>query len=297
MNTPDVPLGFARALASDSLADAWLLLAPGRARTRRGALACASALLGVPDPQGHPDCTIFDPEELGVSGLRVEHIAHRKEDVKSLAEALRYLPLAGARRAVLLFDADRMTTDAQGALLKTAEEPPSGTFLLLTAADLGALLPALLSRCRVLRLAPEPSVDLDRRAAALGIGVEDWTLLQAAIGAEETLELEPSARVGMLERLAALRAWMRGEDPEAAWLQEPEGSSNSAEARGSLHREFQGCLSVILGEHPDPQATERWVDRLQEALADLDVHIGPQLLLSELRHAARQEHLAVHKPG
>ncbi|MDA1259048.1 MAG: hypothetical protein O3A20_00340 [Planctomycetota bacterium] len=282
----ETPTGFARALAADTLADAWLLLAPGRERCRRGALDCAAALLGVREARGHPDCAIFDPVELGVTGLRVEHVTRRKDEIACVEDALRYKPLAGARRAVLLFDADRMTSDAQSALLKTAEEPPTGTFLILTACDLGALLPALRSRLRALRLPPEPESSLDQRAAEAAIPDEHWSLLKNTIGAETALELLSEDRMELCARLLQLREWLHGRDPSAEWLEAPEGASNSAEARALLSRRFQAALSLLLREDADLARADRWAERLHEALADLEVNVSPGLLLSELRDAA-----------
>jgi hypothetical protein len=282
----EVPDAFARSLATDTLADAWVLLAPGRARTRRGALACAAALLGVREARGHPDCSIFDPQELGVPGLRVEHVARRKEDVASVEDALRYKPLAGARRAVLLHDADLMTADAQSALLKTAEEPPAGTFLLLTAVDLGALSPALRSRCRTLRLPPEPDALLDRRAAELAVPEASWTLLKNTIGGETALEESAEDREELCERLTQLRAWLLGQDPQAAWLTPEEGTGNSAEGRARTSRRLQAALGLLLREDPDLPRADRWAELLDEALADLEVNVSPELVLSGLRDAA-----------
>lgn len=281
------PPAFARALAADALADAWLLLAPGRARVRAAALDCAAAMLAAGEPRGHPDCAIFDPEELGVAGLRVEHVARRKDEVASVEDALRYRPLAGARRAVVLFDADRMTADAQAALLKTAEEPPAGTVLLLTGCDLGALLPALRSRCRVLRLPPAPEVELDRRAAEAGVSGEDWTLLRNTIGAEAALELPREERESLCDRLRSLRAWLLGRDRAAEWLGEAEGAGNTAEARASLSLRLQAGLALLLREDGDLPRADRWADRIPEALADLDVNVSPGLVLADLRSEAQ----------
>lgn len=280
------PPGFTRALATDSLADAWLLLAPGRERSRRGALACAAALLGVREPRGHPDCSLFDPQELGVPGLRVEHVSRRKEEVASVEDALRYQPLAGARRAVVILDADRMTADAQAALLKTAEEPPTGTFLLLTAVDLGALLPALRSRCRALRLPPVSEELLDRSAAEAAIPDEAWSLLKNTLGGETALELTADDRSELCARLGELRAWLLGRDPAAAWLTPEEGGGNSAEARARTSRRLQAGLSLLLREDPDLLRADRWADRLHEALTDLEVNVSPDLVLSGLQDEA-----------
>jgi hypothetical protein len=286
----DLPLAFARVMAAAAPADAWILLAPGRRRARAAAWACAAALLKTSlDPAAHPDCSVFDPKELGVDGLRVEHVAHRKEDVPSVESALRYKPIAGAFRAVLLIDADLMNHDAQGALLKTAEEPPTGTVLLLSGSNLGSFLPALRSRCRVVRLSPPADEELARAAAAAGLGEEEWDALRTALGGEAALELSHEQRAFVLERLAQWQAWRAGEDPAAAWLSEPEDGGRGAEMRALLQRWFQAALASFLTAAPLEERTQIWADRLDCALLDLEANLTPALILAELRRAAQAE--------
>lgn len=66
----------------------------------------------------------------------------------------------GIRRVVIIESADLMTTEAQNALLKTLEEPPTDTVFILTAASVEALLPTIQSRVRVLQLVTPTTGDL-----------------------------------------------------------------------------------------------------------------------------------------
>ena len=72
----------------------------------------------------------------------------------------------------VIHDADRMNAEAQNALLKTLEEPPRDTMLILETGNPGSLLPTIRSRCQPLVL-PQNSVayrfeGADRLFAALG---------------------------------------------------------------------------------------------------------------------------------
>lgn len=58
----------------------------------------------------------------------------------------------GHRKFGLIHDAERMNVEAQNALLKTLEEPPPETTMILTAANPSALLPTTRSRCQILEL-------------------------------------------------------------------------------------------------------------------------------------------------
>lgn len=283
---PPPPDAFQRALMAEQPADAWLLLAPGRNRARAAALACAGALLGTrDDPRQHPDCSVFDPEELGVDGLRVEHVAQRKEDVISVESAMRYRPRLGPWRAVVLLDADRMNADAQGALLKTAEEPPQGTLLFLSATDLGGLSAALRSRCRALRLGALEAGECARRAAVLGLTIEDAGLLGRAIGAEAMLELASEDRSYLLERLRELQAWRDGPPATADWLETGLDGAKTAEARERCRLLLQGAVGLLASEGSGAPELDPWLERLDLALADLEANVSSSLVLAGLRQA------------
>lgn len=66
-------------------------------------------------------------------------------------------PARGRARVFVVLDADQMSTAAQNALLKTLEEPPGASFLVLISRSLDRLLPTTRSRCQ-----PVPFVSLPR---------------------------------------------------------------------------------------------------------------------------------------
>lgn len=72
-------------------------------------------------------------------------------DISELQERLKTRPL-GERNIAIIKDADTMTTWAQNRLLKTLEEPPTGTVIILLSENTENLLPTIVSRCTVIRL-------------------------------------------------------------------------------------------------------------------------------------------------
>ncbi len=62
----------------------------------------------------------------------------------------------GRGKMFLVRDAHLMNDDAQNALLKTLEEPPPGTFLMLLTDQAHGLLPTVRSRCQLIRFRPLP---------------------------------------------------------------------------------------------------------------------------------------------
>lgn len=93
------------------------------------------------------------PEALDSSIISVE-VARDFGD-----EALRK-PTTGARKVLVIQQFDRVSEGAQNALLKTLEEPPSGTFLVLTTENVRRLRETILSRCWLLPLSPAPDAHI-----------------------------------------------------------------------------------------------------------------------------------------
>ncbi len=75
-------------------------------------------------------------------------------DIRRLQEELSLKAFSDRPRAVVIAPADRMTIQAANALLKTLEEPPPGTHLLLVAHRISRLPPTIVSRCQKLSFSP-----------------------------------------------------------------------------------------------------------------------------------------------
>jgi len=88
----------------------------------------------------NPDIQIIDP---GDGSIGVEEIRSMQNDVI-------IKPLYSARKVYLIFEADKMTVQAQNCLLKTLEEPPPYAVIILTVSNYESLMETI--RSRVLRL-------------------------------------------------------------------------------------------------------------------------------------------------
>ena len=109
---------------------------------------CGECLSCIQEASGsHPD--IITPAWEKESSIGVGDIRKMRSDV-------RVKPYRAARKVYILEDAEKMTIAAQNALLKTLEEPPSYTVILLLADGTSAFLPTVLSRCVTLPLRPVP---------------------------------------------------------------------------------------------------------------------------------------------
>jgi DNA polymerase III delta prime subunit len=71
------------------------------------------------------------------------------EVVRKIVEHLSLKPYQGGGQAVVLVEADNLTPEAQNAMLKTLEEPPIDSVILLGATSEDNFLPTVLSRCQI----------------------------------------------------------------------------------------------------------------------------------------------------
>jgi DNA polymerase-3 subunit delta' len=79
---------------------------------------------------------------------------------EGLCHDLSLKPMAGMRRVAVIDDADRMNAASANALLKTLEEPPPNSLLILIASNVDSLLPTIRSRCQQIRFSPLADADV-----------------------------------------------------------------------------------------------------------------------------------------
>ncbi|MGG5808459.1 DNA polymerase III subunit delta' [Falsiroseomonas sp. CW058] len=140
---------FARWLLSDGAArppgPAPLHLDPGEPTFRRIAAGA------------HADLRVLRPTAEG----GVKRVI-RVEEVRAALRFMAMTPAEGGWRVVLVDGAELLRTEAANALLKTLEEPPPRSVLLLTSAAPDRLLVTIRSRCRRLDLAPLAAAETAR---------------------------------------------------------------------------------------------------------------------------------------
>ena len=101
--------------------------------------SCRQALTG-----NHPDIIRVSHEKPNTIGV---------EDIRGQVNGdIQIRPYNGKYKIYIISDADRMTVQAQNAILKTIEEPPGYAVLMLLANNADMMLPTILSRCVRLNL-------------------------------------------------------------------------------------------------------------------------------------------------
>ncbi|MGI6722486.1 MAG: hypothetical protein ACOX4I_08170 [Anaerovoracaceae bacterium] len=107
-------------------------------------------------------------EATSKSGTKTKSI--KSEDIIKLQERLLTKPGDGGRNIAVIKDADRVTREAYNKLLKTLEEPPLGTVIMLLSENADVLPQTIRSRAVHLRLRPEEKSSSDKmRSKAAGL--------------------------------------------------------------------------------------------------------------------------------
>jgi DNA polymerase-3 subunit delta' len=174
----------------------------------------------------HPDVVVLAEERVmakagtwdpkGGRSPSKDIVVDQVRDVVDRRLALRRFE--GRRRFVLIDPADAMNAQAQNALLKTLEEPPEDTTLVLVASSPDALLPTIRSRCLRVPFAPLPADAVAARLVAAGHAPDKARLAAALSGGSlgRALALDDEALAAQRDAVLAAAALAPGD--AGPWL-------------------------------------------------------------------------------
>ena len=139
-----------RAHKRQRLAHAYLITGPHGSGKRELAMQLAAlvnaASLDAKERTPDPDVHVAEPES---KSRRIVI-----EQIRDLEKELRMSSTRGRKKVGIIFEADRLQIQASNALLKTLEEPPNHSLLLLTTSMPEVLPETILSRCICVPLDP-----------------------------------------------------------------------------------------------------------------------------------------------
>lgn len=146
------------ALKNGYAAHAYLIVAPDLDRASELARSCAAILLMHTEQTEHlPFCA--DYFELNGS-VKID-------ELRSIRSEVYVRTFEGKNRVVLIKNAHLMNDNSVNAMLKMLEEPPEGTFFLLTGIE-QRILPTIRSRCHIVRLGSDSLSSIETELIARG---------------------------------------------------------------------------------------------------------------------------------
>ncbi len=165
--------------ARGQLAHAFLVTGPAGSGKSWLATELAAMALDCSSNQvaAHPDAHVVRPES---KSRRIVI-----EQIRKLDHSIQRKPLVGSMKVAIIHDAERMQPQAANAFLKTLEEPPPGSLLLLLTTLPEALLETVLSRCIETPLAGGPAVAGTPEEQAIHRALDDNLVKPAEPGVAE----------------------------------------------------------------------------------------------------------------
>lgn len=104
-----------------------------------------------------------------------------KEEIDAASERIKLSAFGGGYKAVIISDAHNMTGAAANAFLKTLEEPPKRSIIILTTSEYSRILPTIISRSVVFQFQPVAKDDVREFLRARG-GVDLKNLINVSFG-------------------------------------------------------------------------------------------------------------------
>ena len=162
--------------------------------------ACLSCLQS--DSGAHPDIRVVD-KAFQAALLDEPESANLKIDtMREMTRWAQQKPMLSGWKVFIVRDAETLVPQAQNALLKTLEEPPPGTLVILTVSKKTSLLATILSRSCLIEFGRLPKASLRTILEAQGAAPAE----AASLAGLATGSLEKAAEAGVLiKRVSALR--------------------------------------------------------------------------------------------
>jgi DNA polymerase-3 subunit delta' len=270
--------------------------------------------------RNHPDLRVIVPDSLAwlrpVAADEGEPVEETGDDDRRSGRISREIKIEAIRaigalvevtahragmRVVLLTPVEALNPPAANALLKMLEEPPPRTLFVLTSDRIDDVLPTILSRCVLVRIAPPPA---DVAARWLGEqGISDAADLLAAAGGSPLRVLEQHQDGTGLPRETAdslLSALAQGArlDPAEVGARLPRSAvvgemidlfqrwawdllALRRAGRVRYHRKQREILSRLAAGVPETRLL-RWIDSLKRARESADHPLNARLVIEAL---------------
>ena len=232
------------------LAHAYLLTGPvGSGKSWLAERMAALLLECAPERvTAHPDLRLVQPES---KSRRIVI-----DQIRELEHAIQRKPLLASSKVAIIHDAERMQPQAANAFLKTLEEPPPGSLIILLSTVPEAILETVLSRCVETALLPEVKQEPTPEEQLIFNALQDCLITEGRPGAAAAFRLARAVQ----DVLSEIRERIASENEDllrkeatrykqasdnTSWFEERAGQVKALVEAGAL-RERERVLQAIL---------------------------------------------------
>ncbi|MBZ4664174.1 MAG: family ATPase [Caloramator sp.] len=148
----------------------------------------------------HPDVIVIAPKNsIGV------------DDIRNLTEKINTKPYESDKKVVIIKGADLITVQGQNAFLKTLEEPPLNTTIIMLAENINLILDTIKSRCQIYKLNRIPtgkvkeyllSINVDEQKAELYSNLSDGIIGNALKMLDSKYQILRDETINIFSRIA-----------------------------------------------------------------------------------------------
>jgi DNA polymerase-3 subunit delta' len=197
----------AQAIESSRIAHAYLFTGPDGIGKKKTAIAFAKAI-NCHSGQGEDNCAscrkIEKDNHPDVDIIRADGQFIKIERIRELIEELTYKPYEGKKKVAIFDEAEKLTLQAMNTLLKTLEEPPGETLLILISSHPQVLLPTVRSRCQEVYFHPLSETDLQEliiKKKGVDPSRAKWISRFSGGSAQKAVEIDPEVYLEKQENL------------------------------------------------------------------------------------------------
>ena len=230
--------------------------------------------------------------------------------IRELEREANFRPYESELRVFIVNDADKMNDSSSNALLKTLEEPPSTTFLILVTSRPDSLLHTIRSRCQTIRFAPVAAGEIEKLLLETHkLSADDAAVAARVCGGSvgRALSLDIAQFRAMRELMMNVIRSAVVTGDLSAMLQTAEqlndaknkdrfeenigilqtlirdilATSKGAETSQIVNADIAGQISE-LAKDPNAAALSRWLIEIEELLASLNVNVNRKAATDKL---------------
>ena len=140
----EVRRGFEKSIKSNAPSHAHLIIGPDGIGKSLLAKEWALEILGKTENRDYIDIVQY----------RTEKASFGVDDIREVITEVNKKPYEGDKKVIIINQGNKLTVQAQNALLKTIEEPPNGVYIIITCESGELILDTIKSRCQIHKLTP-----------------------------------------------------------------------------------------------------------------------------------------------